>query len=77
MVAGTLYLLLFVGCFALTGLTSFLAWILYRVGKRREARAAALRASRRGEEAGEQPLVSAIPLGVDAGAKAPSEGEGR
>lgn len=77
MVAGTLYLLLFVGCFVLTAFTSFLAWILYRVGKRREAKAAALRAARRGEDATEPPLVSAIPLGGDSGAAAPPEGEGR
>jgi hypothetical protein len=64
-IGGALYLLLFAGCFALTAFTALLAWILYRVGKGREARAAALRAARRGDGsvAAEAPLVSVIPLG--------------
>ncbi len=74
MIGGALYLLLFAGCFALTSLAVFLAWILYRVGKRREATAAALRASQRGPSRVEAPLVSTIPLGGDAGPEAPQEG---
>jgi len=67
-IGGALYLLLFAGCFALTAFAGFLAWILYRVGKRREARAAVLRAARRGggTDGVEAPLVSAIPLGGSA-----------
>jgi hypothetical protein len=78
-IGGALYLLLFAGCFALTAFTAFLAWILYRVGRRREARAAALRAARRGDGAAgvEAPMVSVIPLGGGVPDDAQPQEEGR
>ncbi len=46
MVAGALYLLLFVGCFLFLVVVGVIAWVLFAVGKRQEAGAASARAHR-------------------------------
>lgn len=46
MAAGSLYLLLFGGCFVFLLVTAATAWVLYVVGRRREAMQAAARAAR-------------------------------
>lgn len=54
MVAGALYLLLFVGCFLFLVVVGVIAWVLFAVGKRQEAGAASARAQQakdRGEAA--------------------------
>jgi len=45
-VAGALYLLLFVGCFLFLVVVGVIAWVLFAVGKRQEAGAASARAQR-------------------------------
>jgi len=45
-VAGALYLLLFVGCFLFLVVVGVIAWALFAVGKRQEAGAASARAQR-------------------------------
>lgn len=47
MAAGSLYLLLFGGCFVFLLVAGACAWLLYVLGRRREAVAAEARAARR------------------------------
>lgn len=73
MVAGALYLLLFVGCFLFLVVVGVIAWVLFAVGKRREAGAASARAQR-AKDRGEAAVLAEAALSRELGPEDASGG---